>query len=86
MDLVTLANLEWKAGDKKSALANAEKSAKLAENPKGGRPMPVEPFERYAKSVEDGEPASMRDFSKWLSDALRKKAAASKAKAAPAQP
>ncbi len=72
---VTLANLQWKSGDKETALASAKKAAEVAgkapePGASVGMKLPAAPFERYAKAMEEGNPPSLQDLSGWLREAM----------------
>jgi thiol-disulfide isomerase/thioredoxin len=71
---LTLATLQWKAGDKEAALATAKAAAAkaAAATPEAGRPvLPAAPFEEFAKSLEAGTLPTMREFSASLSKAMK---------------
>ena len=91
---VTLANLQWKSGDKEAALATAKKAAEGAKNPPAGTPsgapagmkMPVAAFEKFAKSIEEGKLPTTADFSGWMREEMGGGAVpAGKAQPAPAK-
>jgi len=62
--LVILSRLQWSVDDKENALASAKTAAE-----KPGE-MPAEPFQRYLKSVEDGEPVNAASVFGWLRQAM----------------
>lgn len=76
--LVTLANLQWKSGDKEAALATAKKAAETAKNPPSGAAaatpagmkMPVAAFEKFAKAVEEGKLPAPAEFSGWMREEM----------------
>ena len=76
LDFITLTGLQWQCGDKQAATASAKKAAELAGQPQAGaaaaagKNLPVAPFERFAKSVEDGTLPTMKEFSGWLREAM----------------
>lgn len=90
MSFVMLSALQGKAGDKDASLANAKKAVETAKQVKSANPLPIEPFERYAKGLEAGENPSVLDVSKWIREAMAKSAApapdAPAAAPAPAKP
>ncbi len=72
---ITLANLQWKSGDKEAALATAKKAAEVAKNPPSaatpaGMKMPVAAFEKYVKAVEEGKLPTTADFSGWMREEM----------------
>jgi thiol-disulfide isomerase/thioredoxin len=71
---LTLATLQWKAGEKDAAVATAKAAAAkaAAATPEAGRPvLPAAPFEEFAKSLEAGTLLTMREFSASLSKAMK---------------
>ncbi len=62
--LVILSRLQWSVDDKESALASAKTAVE-----KPGE-MPAEPFQRYLKSVEDGDPVKAAQVFGWLRQAM----------------
>jgi len=83
MGLVTLSILQWKSGDKDAALKSAKSAVTAAQEP-NARKMPVAPFEKFAKSVEDGTIPSMGEFYQWMGAEMKANAPATPA--APAEP
>jgi len=81
--LVTLSNLQWRVGDKEAALKSANSAVTAVKDPTA-RKFPVAPFEKFAKSVEDGTMPAMAEFSQWMTAEL--KAAHLAKQAAPATP
>lgn len=71
MEYVTLSTLQWKGGGKDKAQASAKQALEIAAAAKTGRSIPKEPFERFAKSLEDGTLPSMREFSGWVREAMK---------------
>lgn len=65
MGLVTLSILQWKAADKEASLKSAKSAVTAAQKP-GGRKMPIAPFEKFAKSVEDGKMPALSEFYQWM--------------------
>jgi thiol-disulfide isomerase/thioredoxin len=88
---VTLASLQWKSGDKETALATAKKAAEVAKNPPSaatpaGMKMPVAAFEKYVKAVEEGKLPTTADFSRWMREEMGSGAVpAAKVQPAPAK-
>lgn len=72
MAYVTLSTLQWKSGDKENSLSSAKKAVESASAPKAGRGMPAEPFERFAKSVEEGKVPTLTEVSRWIREAMDK--------------
>jgi len=73
--LVTLSALLLKAGDKDAAVTNAKKAAeyvskKQEEGNQVGMKLPAEPFARYVKAMEDGNPPSVQEFYGWLREGM----------------
>jgi hypothetical protein len=66
MGLVTLSILQWKAADKEASLKSAKSSVAAAQEP-SARKLPVAPFEKFAKSVEDGTMPTLSEFYQWMS-------------------
>ena len=82
MGLLTLASLDWKAGDKEAAITDAKKAAEIATNPPANPsasaappPIPAAPFERFVKSLQQDKLPSMQEFSTWIREAMPKPAA-----------
>lgn len=69
---VTLANLQWKSGEKEAAVASAKKAAEVAgkQTEDAGMKLPVAPFERYVKAMEEGNPPTVQELSGWLREAM----------------
>lgn len=63
---VLLSRLQWSLGDKESAMATAKTSVEKAGE------MPAGPFERFVKTVEDGEPATASEVFGWLREEMMK--------------
>ena len=72
LNSVVLASIQWKAGKRDDALATAKTAVEMARARNGKRPLPVEPFENFAKSIEDGKLPAFNDFRSSLSEAFRK--------------
>ncbi len=87
--LVTLSSLQWRVDDKEAALKSAKSAVTAVKDP-NARKFPVAPFEKFAKSVEDGTMPTMEEFSQWMTAELKAahlaKQAASATPAAPAAP
>lgn len=86
LDFVTLASLRWKAGDKEAAVASARKAVAAAKQMPANT-TPAAPWERFAKSLEDGSLPTMQELSGWLREAMPQRAAvpATPLKPAPAK-
>jgi len=77
---VSLSTLQWRMGDKQSALITADKgiaAAKVAA--KGKKPL-VTPYVRFAKSVKEGTMPESSEISTWLRAGYKEIADAKKAK------
>lgn len=70
MEYMTLATLQWKAGDKEQAVASGKKAATSAKENAAAGSYPSAPFENYAKSLEDGKLPTMQEFSTWVREAM----------------
>ena len=70
MEHITLAALQWKAGDKESALASSKKAGEAATGGEAGRSLPAAPFEKYSKSLGEGKLPTMQEFSGWIREAM----------------
>lgn len=74
MSFVTLSTLQWKSGEKEASLASAKKAVETASNTKSKRPLPAEPFERFAKGVEEGKVPTLTEVSRWIRETMEKNA------------
>lgn len=75
LSLIPLSRLQWKSGDKETALTTAKKALETAKTRSNkadasGMKLPVEPFERFTKSLEGGNLPDTREFSGWLREAM----------------
>ena len=88
MEYMTLATLQWKAGDKEKAVATGRKAATSAKENATAGSYPSTPFENYAKSLEKGTLPTMLEFSTWVREAMNadKDKEGAKAPAAKTQP
>lgn len=71
--LVLLSQLQWKSEDKEAAKATVAKIADAVTKQSAQSKVPTEPFTRYAKAVEDGNPPTMQEFSGWMREAMKSK-------------
>jgi hypothetical protein len=77
ISMITVSTLQWKSGDKEAAVAGAKKAAEQAKEASSkagptGRKLPVEPFDRFAKEMEAGNPPSSQEFMGWLREEMMK--------------
>jgi hypothetical protein len=70
MEFMTLATLQWKAGDKGKAVASGRKAATSAKENATAGSYPSAPFENYAKALEEGKLPTMQEFSTWVREAM----------------
>lgn len=91
LTFTTLSSLQWKNGDKDAALASAKKAVETAKAPavdESGAPvkkLPLVPFERFAKAVEEGTLPTPQEMVGWIRAELPKLAPpAAKPETAPA--
>lgn len=73
--MVLLSQLQLKSEDKDAAKATAGKIAAAIDKMPPQSKMPKEPFTRYAKAMEDGNPPTMKEFSGWMREAMKPAAA-----------
>lgn len=73
--LVLLSQLQLKSDDKEAAKATVAKIPDAIAKQPGQSRIPTEPFTRYAKAFEDGNPPTMQEFSTWIRDAMKPAAA-----------
>lgn len=76
LDLLTLASLQWRAGDKAAALASARKGVEAAKGLPEGR-FPAAPVEKFLQSLEAGTLPTEKELMGWLREATPARAAAS---------
>lgn len=77
MGLITLASLQWKGGDKVTALASAKKAASTAGGltPAGENPLPTAAFEKFVAAMEADKLPATREFYGWLRESMPKEGA-----------
>jgi thiol-disulfide isomerase/thioredoxin len=75
LDHITLASLQWRAGDHSGSLATARKCMELVKALPEGR-FPLAPVEKFLRSLEGGALPSNQEFSGWLREAVPARAAA----------
>jgi thiol-disulfide isomerase/thioredoxin len=93
LTLTTLCYLQWKCGDKEAALATAKMSFEIVkasaadEAVSAAKKLPVSPFERFAKAVEEGNLPPPNVMIGWIRAEMPKAAPpAAKPEATPAAP
>lgn len=69
--MVLLSQLQLKADDKEAAKATAGKLAGAIDKMPPESKMPKEPFTRYAKAMDEGNPPTMQEFSGWMREAMK---------------
>jgi thiol-disulfide isomerase/thioredoxin len=70
MEYMTLATLQWQGGEKENAVASAKKAADSAKQNAAAGSYPSAPFEKYAKSLEEGKLPTMQEFSGWVRETM----------------
>lgn len=75
LDHLTLASLQWRAGDQTAALATARKCVEVVKAQPEGR-FPLAPVEKFLRSLEGGALPSNQDLSGWMREATPARAAA----------
>lgn len=73
--MVLLSQLQLKSEDKEAAKATAGKIAAAIDKMPPQSKMPKEPFTRYAKAMDDGNPPTMQEFSGWMRESTKPAAA-----------
>ena len=68
-----LSTLQWRSGDKKSAVITANKGVEAAQNSSRGSEALTKVFERFAKSVTEGTMPKFSDLSEWQREVYQKK-------------
>jgi hypothetical protein len=93
LTLTTLSYLQWKCGDKEAALATAKMSVEIVTasaadvTVSAAKKLPLAPFERFAKAVEQGTLPAPQEMIGWIRAEMQKAAPpAAKPEAVPAVP
>lgn len=73
--MVLLSQLQLKSEDKDAAKATAGKITAAIDKMPPQSKMPKEPFTRYAKAMEEGNPPTMQEFSGWMRESMKPAAA-----------